>query len=396
VSDDIIVGGKDQAEHDEKVKTVLERLEGKGLTVNETKCEFSKSEIDFFGLRFSANGISIQTSKLEAIQHADRPKTATEVRSFLGLASYCSRFIPDYSSIAKPLRDLTKKKQRWYWKEEQEDAFINIKKAILTTETAYFDKTWRTELTVDASPVGLGAVMAQYDPKKPYDKKIVCYLSRSLTDTEKKYSQVEKEGLAVVWACEKLHLYLYASEFDIVTDNKAIELIFGKSDSKPKARIERWMLRLLPYKFKMIHKPGKENIADFLSRNPTKTDNGTDDHEEIAEAYINFITNASIPTAISRKQLVEETLNDVEMNDVKRLILNKPTIGRLNQNFLQLRDQLTITEDGLILNGSRIIIPANLRKRIVEIAHSGHLGMEKVKGLLRLHVWFPKMDELVE
>jgi hypothetical protein len=110
-----------------------------------------------------------------------------------------------------------RKKQRWQWNEEQEEASDNIKNAILTSETAYFNKEWRTELTVDASPVGLGAVMAQYDPKKPYDKKIICYLNRSLTDVERKYSQVEKEGLAVVWTsqiklvtCEKLHLYLYA------------------------------------------------------------------------------------------------------------------------------------------------------------------------------------------
>ncbi len=254
---------------------------------------------------------------------------------------------------------------------------------ILTTETAYFNRGGRTELTVDASPGGLGAVMAQYDPNKPYDKKVVCYLSRSLTDTEKKYSQVEKEALAVVWACERLHLYLYASEFDIVTDNKAIELIFGKSNSKPKARIERWMLRLLPYKFR-IHKPGQDNIADFLSRNPMEYTSR--DQEELAESYINFISNISISKAISRKELIEETCKDDELANVKNVILNKPVVGKLNQTYIQNKDQLTITNDGLILKDSTIVIPTSLRHRIIEIAHSGHLGMEKTKRLLRLHV----------
>jgi hypothetical protein len=123
VSDDINVGGRDQEEHDRKLKLVLERLDAKDLTVNEAKCEFSKTEIDFFGLRFSSNGISIQTSNLEAMRNASRPKSVNDVRSFLGLASYCSRFIPNFSTIAKPLRDLTKKKQQWHWGDEQEKAF---------------------------------------------------------------------------------------------------------------------------------------------------------------------------------------------------------------------------------------------------------------------------------
>jgi hypothetical protein len=87
----------------------------------------------------------------------------------------------------------------------------------------------KTELTVDASPVGLGAVLAQYDPKNPSEKKIITYVSRTLSDVEQRYSQIEKEALAVVWACERLHLYLYASKFEIVTDNRKIKGKFNTS-----------------------------------------------------------------------------------------------------------------------------------------------------------------------
>ncbi len=124
----------------------------------------------------------------------------------------------------------------------------------------------RTELAVDASPVGLAVVMNQHQLGKPQEKHIVLNASRTLSDVEKRYSQVEKEALAVVWACERLHLYVYGSEFDVITDNKAVELIFGNLNSKPKAIIERWALRLLPYRFNVIHRPGKDNIADYLSR----------------------------------------------------------------------------------------------------------------------------------
>jgi hypothetical protein len=145
---------------------------------------------------------------------------------------------------------------------------------------------------VDASPVGWGAVLTQYNPEKPHEKNIITYISRSLSEIEQRYSQIEKEALAIVWACERLHLYLYASKFEIITDNKAVELIFGNTSSKPKARIERWLLRLLPYEFEISHKPGNENIADYLSRQPCTGLENVLDHEEIAEAYVNMITNS--------------------------------------------------------------------------------------------------------
>lgn len=96
-----------------------------------------------------------------------------------------------------------------------------------------FDRDQPTEITVDASPVSLGAVMAQYDPKSPDDRRVVQYAICLLTDVETRYSQVERETLAVVWACEKFHLYLVGSQFDIMMDNKAIELIYGNPCSQP-------------------------------------------------------------------------------------------------------------------------------------------------------------------
>lgn len=108
---------------------------------------------------------------------------------------------------------------------------------------------------------------------------------------------------------KNLHVYLYGAEFDIVTDNKAVELIFGNSDSKPKARIERWCLRLLPYKFVVKHKPGASNIADYISRNPI-SQQSLHDHEDVAERYINMIACNALPKAISRTEMVNETSKD--------------------------------------------------------------------------------------
>ena len=103
----------------------------------------------------------------------------------------------------------------------------------------YFRKDWETEAISDASPVGLGGVICQYNSVDPTQRHIVCIVSRLLTDVERRYSQVEKEALGVVWLCERATIYLIGHRFRIVVDNRAVMLIYGNSKSKPPARIER-------------------------------------------------------------------------------------------------------------------------------------------------------------
>ena len=369
-------------------------MASKGFTLNPNKCEFSRTSIDFFGLTFSAEGIAIQGSKIEALIGANNPKNASEVRSILGLANYCSRFIEHLATTVKPLNDLTKKKAKFEWTQTQAEALNKLKTTLTTTALSYFNKDWRTEITVDASPVGLGLVMAQYDHlDKESTRTIVQYASRTLSDVETRYSQVEKEALAVVWACEKLHLYLYGSEFDMVTDNKAIELIFGNAKSTPKARIERWCLRLLPYKFTIKHQPGAYNIADYLSRNPIgKTD--SDDLEAVATKHVNLIINSAIPFAVSRAEIAQATESDPCLSTVTKWVQLKIKcdLGA----FKQIKDELSVTEDGILIRGNRIVIPNSLQQKILVIAHQDHQGIVRTKQLVRKFVWFPNIDAMVE
>lgn len=391
-SDDIIVFGSTKEEHDENLAKVFERLENSGLTVNESKCEFGKQHLKFFGLEFSKDGVLIDRAKKDALICASPPSTASEVRSLLGLANYCARFIPDFSTTVKPLRELTKKGVRWSWTQEHQKALDKLKETLSSKALNYFDPTWRTEITVDASPVGLAAVMAQYDPKQPSNKKLVMYASRSLSPVEQRYSQVEREALAVVWACERFHLYVYAKEFDIITDNKAVELIFGSLHSKPKARIERWGLRLLPYKFVIKHKPGASNVADYMSRNPqAETDRSL---ERATECYINMLCDRAIPKAITRAELLNATLDDQKLAEVTKMLRGEKHFKI--PEFEKLKQELSCADDGLILRGSQIVVPEKLQKRIIAIAHSGHMGMVKTKQLVRGNMWFPGIDSLVE
>ena len=160
ISDDIIVFGKTRHEHDQNLDMVLQRLQQSGLTLNQEKCIFGVSNLTFFGHEVSASGVSPDIKKVEAIREARVPNNAAEVRSFLGLATYCSRFIPDFATVTEPLRLLTRKDIPWRWNSVHQTAFDNLKKLLTDSQVmAHYDPSAPTQLRFDASPVGLGAVL---------------------------------------------------------------------------------------------------------------------------------------------------------------------------------------------------------------------------------------------
>lgn len=162
ISDDLIVFGKNQQEHDTNLNGVLSRLQDRGLTLNGEKCKFNVPKIKFFGYIISAAGVRPTDQTVAAIRNARKPNNASEVRSFLGLVNYCSRFIPNFSTLAAPLRQLTCKSVPWTWTDLHQNAFERLQH-VLTSDlvTAHFDPSAPTQLRVDASPVGLGAILTQ-------------------------------------------------------------------------------------------------------------------------------------------------------------------------------------------------------------------------------------------
>lgn len=406
-SDDILVFGKTQAEHNRALYAIFECLLSSGLTLNKEKCEFNKSSLEFYGHIFSAEGVQPDPKKVEAIRAASIPQNASEVRSFLGMASYCARYIPNFSTISTPLRDLTKHNCVFLWSQDCQASFDAIKKELCSTTTmAYFDPTLRTELIVDASPVGLGAILAQYKDNNQ-NPHIISYASKSLTNTEKKYSQPEKESLAVVWGCEHFHLFIYGAPFTIVTDHQALLTIFGNPRAKMPARIERWGLRLQDYNYTIVHKPGKySNPADYLSRHPSNDDLSV---HCFIEEYIRFVAVHDIPKALSITQFVNATTSDKTMCALIQIIQNRRWHEIQKEKFSgsdidvkelilfsNVREELSVTEEHLILRGTKLVVPKALRNLVIQIAHEGHLGIVGTKKLLREKVWFPNMDQMVE
>ena len=388
--DDIVVFGEDEAEHDVALQQVLQRLRENNLTLNKDKCVFKMNEIQFMGHIISKHGIGPTQERVKALKEAKKPRNQAEVRSFLGVVNFSARYIPNLATIAEPLRRLTRKGVDFMWGDKEEKSFQTLITS-LTSEPilGHFNlKSQKTMLICDASDVGLCGILIQ---EQDGETKVISYASRGLSYAEKRYSTTEKEALACVWACEKFHMYLYSLDFELLTDHKALESIF-KPKSKPCARIERWVLRLMPYRFTVKAIPGKVNIADYLSRLTHISKLRSSGQE--SDLFVKFIAVEATPKGITTRQIEEASREDEELSAVRQCI----SVNKWDNSckyFLPMKDEL-MSVGYVVLRGHRLVIPSSLRKQCIEIAHQGHQGVVKTKQRLRTKVWWPQMDRDVE
>lgn len=249
--DDIVIFGSTEEEHDSSVKETLKVLNDHGILLNDHKCKFKQREIVFLGHKLSSEGISPADEKVKSILQFRAPRTKEELRSFLGLVTYVSKFIPDLATLNSPLRSLLKQETPFDWQIEHQKSFDELKRRIgSVTHLGYFDPRDRTLVVTDASGVGLGAVLIQFKANQP---RIISYASKSLSEVEKTYPTIEKEALGIVWAIERFKMYLMGITFELETDHRPLETLFS-TNSRPTARIERWLLRIQAFKFKVVLK----------------------------------------------------------------------------------------------------------------------------------------------
>ena len=262
---------------------------------------------------------------------------------------------------------------------------------------AYFDTKKQSMVIVYAFPVGISAILAQREPNSQ-QYKIISYASRSLTPVERTYSQTDREAPALVWWIEHYRLFLIGSQFDLITDHKALEAIFNNPRSNPPARIERWMLQLQPYNFTVIYRTGSLNESDYMSRHPASKGD-TSMTENIADAYVNFIVNHSVLKSMTLDEIKDATTKDPVMTKLRESIYTRhwDKQDQKLKTYIQSADQFTVIRSGdIILKGNRIVILELLQGKVTKLGHFGHQGKEKTKKLLREKVWYPRMDQKVK
>ena len=282
IMDDILIHGETRAKHDEHYENVLRAIRASGLKLNKDKCLLRQPKLVFMGNLISKDGLEPDPEKVDAICKMSATENVTELRRLLGMANYLCRFHPDLSTVLKPMTDLLK--SGWVCSTSQEHAFEQLKIMVTTSPVlAFYDPNLPTVVSADASSYGLGAVILQLHGYKLLP---VAYASRTLTDTEKRYAQIEKELLASTWTCEKFARYLVGlKSFTLQTDHKPLITIINSQDLD-KVPIRCHLMRLMRFSICAKYVPGKElTVADALSRIPLES-TGIPDTEQEIQAHV--------------------------------------------------------------------------------------------------------------
>ena len=395
--DDILVTGESDKQHVENLKEVLEVCRKNGLRLKKEKCKFFMNEVDFLGYRISREGVKPIQDKIQSILEAQVPQNISQVKSFLGMIQYYHRHLPNIATQLEPLHSLLRKGVVWKWTDKQQDAF-ELAKQLLTGDNllTHYDPNLQMVVHTDASPYGLGGVLSHVMSNG--EEKPVAFISRTLSSHERNYSQIEKEGLAIVYAVKKFHQYLYGMKFEIVTDHKPLLGLLG--EYKPvsvtaASRIQRWALLLSAYNYRLTYRRGVENgNADALSRLPKLAT-----HKEVSEMEneVHMVRMDRAP--VNAKEMATETRKDPLLSKVHDYILEgwpeefeardlwKPLSSR--------KDELSV-DKGVVLWGNRVIVPKVLQGQVLEELHVAHTGCSKMKLLARGFVWWPGMDGEIE
>ena len=397
--DDILVTGPTDEQHLSQLAEVLHRLKDAGVKLKKSKCFFLLPSVEYLGHTISSEGLHTSDAKVNGILKAPAPTSVSELWSFLGLINYYGKFLPDLATTLAPLYTLLQKKKKWPWGQSQQNAFEQVKKLLKSSRVlVHFNDDLPLVLACDASPYGLRAVLSHRMPNG--DERPVGFASRTLTVAEKKYSQLDKEALAIVFGVNKYHQYLYGRKFELKTDHKPLTHIFSPSKVTPpmaSGRIQRWALTLGAYSYMIQHKKGEENSnADALSRLPQPS--RQEDPPQPGEVILLMEHLNSTP--LTSDKIKEWTTKDPVLSKVKAWVQTGWPDGMTSvqqelQPFVRRKNELSV-ETGCILWGNRVVIPTRGREQVVTLIHEAHPGISQMKSLARSYFWWPGIDKQLE
>ena len=387
--DDILVTGKCQDQHLQRLEEVLQRLSTAGLLLKRVKCQFMVPSVQYLGVTIDAEGTHLNKDKVRAIQEAPAPTSVKELKAFLGLPNYYSKFLHNISSILVPLYKLLKKGVKWHWGKERETAFKESKRVLISQKVLiHYDARKPLILACDASPVGIGPVLSHQQDDG--SERPIAFASRTLTTAEQKYAKIEREGLAVVFGVTRFHEYIYGRHFTLVSDHKPLLSLFNERtgvSEMASARIQRWALKLSGHHYTFRHKLAITNgNADGLSRLPLR---GQPD----------VLEESPPPEVVSLLHQLEALKSPVSADEIKRWTREDPVLARVLKYVLQgwpatllgdfadamkpyksRANELSV-QDGCVLWGARVLVPEKGRQTVLTQLHDGHPDCSRMKGI---------------
>jgi len=397
--DDVITTGQSDEEHVERVEQILELFRANNVRLNRRKFQFMVPDVAYLGHRISQEGIQPLQEKLEAIQNAPNPENVTQLRAFLGLLSYYRRFVPHLATLLEPLHRLTDDNVPWAWTGVHSQAFEESKQHLTSSAVlVHYDLDKPVVLACDASQYGVGAVLSHIMDDN--SEKPIAYASRTMSKTERKYAQIDKEALSIIFGVRKFHQYLAGRPFVIMTDHQPLLRLFAPHKRMPEImspRMLRWSLLLAGYNYTLQFRAGKHHAnADALSRLPIPADVAEDNVPEPPEV---LFVNQDEQLPVTAEQIAEWTTSDNTLKQVLEWVKNGwPITKKLEvcfEPYVRRKDALTCLRDCLLW-GSRVIVPPPARPMLLQQLHESHMGMNAMKARARSIFWWPQMDSEIE
>ena len=395
VADDFVVVGfgntveEATKSHDQNLEMFLQRCADRGVRLNADKLKLRMREVPFIGHVATDQGLCVDPAKVRAITDMPRPTDVTAIQRLLGMSQYLSKFLPHLSDITKPLRDLTQKDTEWTWDQPQQAALDTLKKAVVSTPVLrYYNLEEEATIQCDASQFGLGAALLQ-------NGQPVAYASRALTPTETQYAQIEKELLAIVYACNHFEAYIYGRKLvHVETDHQPLETIVQKPLHTAPKHLQRMLLQLQKFSLQLKYKKGQHMyLADTLSRAYLSDVHVGEVAQELVD--VDHTLSLALPTD-QIQQLRHASTDDPVLQRLRTTIRqgwpkSKSGVPNELRTYYDLRDELTV-QDALVFKGPLVVVPAALRKEMMASCHATHIGVEGCIRRARESLFWPRMS----
>jgi hypothetical protein len=394
--DDVLVCGDTREEHDVHLRTVLSHLKDAGFALSESKCSFAQPAVVFLGHLISGTAIRPDPAKIAALQAMRPPTNISGHRGLMGFINFLAQYLPHFSALTEPLRRLQSSKTHFRWTSEQQEAFDLVKKLFMDEPClAPFDEHAPLSLATDASATGLGAVLL-------LNGRPVLYAARSLTDAEKRYSTIEKELLAVVFALRRCHFYTYGRVVCILKDHRSLLGLVGADLDQMTPRLRRFVERLFPYALAWEYIPGKENvIPDYLSRMSPQVAECHDVEEALTfDAADTRFTHLLLGGGAFYEPMASESFVDPLFCFLRHSIVNGwqkkvPLHVAGAARYWPICDRMQASSPFILLDDDRVCVPATLQNEALAVLHLGHPGITGICAKTRHVLYWPGWSKYV-
>ena len=383
--DNLLVFSKTYEEHVATLRELFKVLMEANISLRMDKCEFAKTEMEFLGFIINGSTVRPTPENVNKVSQFPVPKTRKQLQRFLGVVNFNLKFIEDYATVAKPLRELTSSRVKWHWTEEHQQAFEKVKKCLKNAPSLHladFNEPFHIE--TDASNTAVGGVLFQMDEKK--GRLTLAYFSKPLGKTEQGWTVTEKEMWAIIAASRKWRNYC-AEEVIFYTDHLPLKYIRKQKD--PRGKIARWIMELENLNYKVQYIPGKQNYeADYLSRITTDSNDAKeDDIDELPEAV--YFVN-SLP---SLQVIAEGQRKDCHIADAMEQLSQENAVKKGSY-----RDYRNLTlMDGVLFKAGRILVPKSLTQDVIREYHGQyHSGSENTILMLSERFYWRGMKREIQ